>query len=411
MKKRLLLTLIIFIIMITLTGCGASREQKKNQNKILKNALTYYNKKYNSNVKVNKSYYNCYYDGLISTKCSDDYYVELDNGYVIYYNKEKNKFYDNTQSETIERDIKNSIWNEVLKPLEPYKTNANNDVYFNYLSPTNFFTGFFNEYYDGKNIKNYALKEEIKVDYGQKHETSESVRIDSNDIYVIDEDGTTWKNRVQEAEKLFNIYFKDKIYISAITSQRYNEIIDNNYRYLTKISDEGCWGIYNSSNGYKTIKYIKIMDGLYATSDEYNLELEEGDIKFINSISKDELNQKIEAAQRYQAENDETYKKYETNYYKANIIGNTYKIQLSDRIKKAKKNDDDRLLVYFKLNTNELNIENTNNLYKFNDEYHNYKNYVEASGSSQKSDSTAIDIDNSNHYYWIGKLEIENINK
>ncbi len=178
----------------------------------------------------------------------------------------------------------------------------------------------------------------------------------------------------------------------ALTSELYNKEVKDKEVNHVNIGKEGCWAIGNMKR-LRQQKYIKVSDGIYITSDTWNLTLEEGDITLNEAMTVQQLQSLMNERKK---STDEGIKQYQVD-----AVSPIYEFNYARHLSK----NYDTIEVYIKLVNSELNVAEDNQFYKY---------------SINRSDSSiyAYDIDtnsnsgvlfvkrgnNKNQYFWIGKL-------
>lgn len=230
---------------------------------------------------------------------------------------------------------------------------------------------FFHNKYNG-NIREFLQYEEVKF-YDQM-------------MLVVDR--TQWKDYAEFLYKslkeaipqgTFNLefYFAEYSYYSEYAGSVFSYDFDN-------FDDERFYGkaLINEKLNIVENSYNEILSGIYLLIDEYGINLEENDIKIVESdITINDIQMMF------------TNKTIHSNY-------KVYELQFSNRLKEIVSKDAyggyDNINVYFKVDKNRLNMK----LNYWDDIYYYHSN---AHSTEKLQNANYIDLDDK-HYLWIGYI-------
>ena len=390
--KKTLGTIVCLICIFFMCGCGVSKEEEKHLDKITKQSVSYMSEKYGKNFEVIESSFILASETLFPSY-SDDILIKMSDETKVIYKSDENKFYDDYQASQISNSLESSIWNPMLEKIKPYGFDESGvEPIFNRYSRVNFYGSFYNSYYDC-DINKFIKQENPTISIGIA-----SSYFEHRSIYVISEDNEIWKEKYNIIKETLDTYFPDS-YTNFVflTNELYNKR-KSDPLFHVNIGMEGCWAEGNNID-LEIQKYIKISDGIYATSNEKNFDLIDGDITLKEVMTGAELQALIENPLN---QSDSTYKEL------ANVKSPVYEFVFSERIKdaNAKYGDAAGLDLYIKFVPEELNLSTNNNLYRYRD---NGYNYIVATGDGV-SKYESIPIFKTRYYYWIGTLEKVNKN-
>lgn len=411
MKKCVFQFMILLLVFFSVCGCQLSRESQKNKDNVTQESIEYVEKKYNKNFEVSKSGYVMTNSTLFPTY-SDDIMIEFTDGTKVMYFSKEEEFYDNYQEKLITKTLEKEIWEPMLENLKPYyfeETSYNIIPAFNLFNVEGYEGSYFHEYYDG-DIKNFIKKEKLSVDVGYFNEYN---HWEPSQIYILSEDANSWQGRFELVDKTLDKYFKGQlkyngIQLVAITPELYDSLLKEG-KHNVDVGMVGCWATGNNKR-LEVQNYIKVSEGIYATSAEANFVLQEGDIKLKEVMTSNELQTIIDKVAKEKQEKDEFYNKYEKYKYKVNSLTPIYEFEYSDRVKnRYKGNTTAQMHIYIKIVPSELNISSDNNLYVY--PYYNHYNKKQYYESFKVSEGNSINgnlefvypnTEVNKEYFWIG---------
>lgn len=407
--KSISLLIIILIVSSFFIGCQ-SKEEKEQLTEITEKAKIYIEEKYGKSFEIEDSFYRKHYNGLFETDSSSAIIVFADGTEVIHI-EDTDSFVDNHQSTQINDVLEDIIWASIVDSVENYAYEPS--LYtvtpkFNYYE--NESDSFYHNYYDG-DVETFLKNE--KIDISLSYIDNYDVTCSSS-LYVFVKNENECKEKITAFNNSTTEKYKDNLVcnfgIIFLTKELYDEKVtlwerEHEGFMVPSIGDEGCFATGYLSE-YRYQHYIKIMDGVYITSNERDFILEDGDITLKSVMQPSDI-QKIM---------DEVNKKWITNHpdqqinrYIINSSLPVYELEFSDRIKERNKQygEDSTFSVYFKFIPSELNLSNDNNLYSFpvrNNNYTSYESYEVAKGFSNNGGVESVYVFKTNHkdYYWIG---------
>lgn len=300
MKKNIFLlsVLIPALLLLTFSSC-ITEEQRVIFQEFIPDVEEYYNTKYNSDATV--EYYNfCAYNGNVPVL--DKRLFEMSDGELVIWNEEKQQFYDTKQGE----EISKALYEEICCPImeEFVEKDAVLDIKFADIGFNSFFYNnlkysSFNTYYCG-DIDKVLENEEItlKTDY----------------IFLTCDPEKDYRSLVDERyEELKNyftaidtcIYMYDTNCFLPDTYDKYDRpsIYDEDILSIYKLSFNEDSG-KQCSNWYQT-RYIEVLPGVSISYNGANYLLEDGDITFEESITKEEFQDILDSVYNDEIENAE----------------------------------------------------------------------------------------------------------
>lgn len=352
MKKYFLLFTCLFFICTFFTGCTTKEEEKRLEEK-QEEAISYFKEKYSlSDVQISDCDYLSYYDGLITYKNTNNMYFNMSDGSTVVYFGDEKRFTDNKQTAEIREALLNELWYPALEQLKndtPAADVVSTDVFFNQYTLDNFQEELFTSYFSG-DVDDFMNEEEI--------------RLTCENIFLLCEADSDYRFAMDEFSHNLTETFSidDSVDVTAVSPE-----IGNAYLYedggFPDFYEEGCYLTY-SIEAEKIDKYeanyIQLLPGIYVTSIEPNLILEEGDITLGQSYTEEELQEFIDA--NYNALPDVAPENTDSSYLvhdkahvdKCFVHTNTpvYQVVFSEKVKNAA--DKHGFSCYFRFEAEEL---------------------------------------------------------
>lgn len=334
MKKFFsMLTFVLFICSTFFTGC-MSRKEEKNLEKKQEEAINYFETKYQlSDIQIDSCGYLSYYDGLLAMENTNNMYFHMNDGSTVIYFGDDNYFADNKQSEEIKEALLDEFWYPALEQLKndtPAEDVVPDDVFFNQYTLDDYHEELFTNYFSG-DIKDFIDKEEIWLE--------------CDDIFLLCEPDSAYRFAMDTFSKNLTQTFSicAPVDITAASPEVVNTYLYNDGAF-PDFYEDGCYLKYSINNDgidkYEA-HYIQLLPGIYVTSIEPNLILEEGDIMLGKSYTEEELQGFIDA--NYNALPDEApenkdgaYLEYDKAHVDRCIIHTdtlAYQLVFSDKVK------------------------------------------------------------------------------
>ncbi len=426
---------LIGVMSLFKTFIDVVNSSSKKQEEIVNNAQIYLEQKYDKKFEVVSSEKIWHGNSPIPSTTTTEILITFNDDIKVVYSYETKEYYDNYQSQEIVNDIKKEIWEPMELKIDPsyyFVTDDNTNIFVNSVFSDELLKvisfPFFHNYYEG-NITNYLKDEKIKLNI-------------PDGIFIISEDDN-YQDRLNIFIDTINTYFDDGIVFYTVLTK---ELYDAVYSYPYKTNDvfgigtvlgscnyEGCWVhgyLSGKDNYYSSKKFIEVTNGIYVSLRNYpslngdKIILEDGDITFKESITAQELQNKMDN----NLDKDDEYR------YIINTNKPIYEIQVSDSLKnklfKVSGYEPSSISVIFKLNKEELNIEDKNNLYVYNtnkrnarikygdliayanmkEQYEDFEDYIGNYGldiykkyelNKFEYISTSINL-SQEEYYWVG---------
>ncbi|MDD3219349.1 MAG: hypothetical protein PHC41_11260 [Lachnospiraceae bacterium] len=354
MKMKYTLFTAIMLLQLLLSGCESSADTDI-RNKITKSGTKWIEDKYGFDFTVDYSSYVESGYGLFGPSYSDDIIVHFTDGTDLLYLSEEKEFSDTYEASEIVADIESTLWPSVMEDTGEYhyySYDSNTDTYykspgFNYKS-NNLEESFFTERYDG-DILAYAKKEDLIVD-------------GSIILICTDEE---WESKFSILKDKVNALFtgqtSGELFVAALESDCYQKISDGTW-YYPDIDLDGCLATMRLTQDYDILvqHYIQPLPGIYITSDEYNVILQEGDITFEQVYDNLWIAEHTEKIYRKSIEQSTEVNKTKTandsnpvsgsgdiDHYLIDAKSPVYKMVLSDRLLKLIDPDDFSLYIKF----------------------------------------------------------------
>lgn len=327
---KLLLMTAVFSLLFSLTGC-LTAEEKRELNVFEEAATKYYQDKYGESPQIESCgfYVNC--DSLFPSS-TEHMYARCSDGTIIFYDANLDQIVDNKQSNEISIAVEEELMTQMdqATALIP----GSRLIILDYCSSAyaaDYEGNFYHTYYDG-DIHAFLAAEDVQL---------------TANMYLLCDKDDPWESAQKKCEEIIRENFRtsNRVTLTILSEDRYYEKFD-----MVRISDLGCYAQYSmtatSTDAYIQ-SFIKIVDGIYATSAERNFVLEDGDITAVEAISVEDLNAAI--YERYEELSDKTGETYSVALAASPI----YRFVFSDRIKD--KFSDGDLAVYLMVAPEEVN--------------------------------------------------------
>lgn len=400
MKKYFLVLICLLFTCTFFAGCTTKEEEKLLEEK-QEEALSYFKEKYSlSDVQIENCHYLSYYDGLITYKNTNNMYFHMNDGSTVVYFGDEDCFADNKQAAEIRAALLDEFWYPALEQLKndtPATDAIAEDVFFNQYILDNFQEELFTGYFSG-DVNDFIDEEEVQL-------TCE-------DIFLLCEEDSDYRSAMdtfsQDLSETFSIY--NSVDITAVSPETGNAYFYEDGTF-PDFYEEGCYLKYSIQtekiDKYEA-NYIQLLPGIYVTSIEPNLILEEGDITLGESYTEEELQELIDA--NYDAlpdvapENENgAYLAHDKDHVDKCIVhANTpvYHMVFSGKVKNAA--DKYGFSCYFRLEPEELS-DGGSEFYYFLDGDDDYRCY----SICQQDSLLGFHSLKEENYYFIGTQEFE----
>lgn len=273
--KHILLTIpLLLLLSLMLCSCESSLETKT-RNKITRTGTQWIKEKYKRDFTVDSSSYVESGYGLFGPSYSDDIIIHFTDGTDLVYLSATKTFADTYEAETINSDIESTLWPAVMEDMgDYYYYDYDYDTESYYMSPG------FNYKCDDCEESFYTKRYSGDIfDYAQK----EKMLADGSILLISSAD--EWKTRFDILKERMNTWFTGQetgeLKITALNQACYEKVVDGTWKY-PDIDLDGCWASMSISGESNTLvqNYIQPLPGVYVTSDEYDILLQEGDVTF-----------------------------------------------------------------------------------------------------------------------------------
>lgn len=367
--KKLTNVILIGLMVCMIGGCSNKAEQKQLDD-VTKKAEEYLENKYGSDFNVEDSYF-IEAEGSMGSSHSENVLIKCDDGTTALYYKDEDKFVDDKQKYEISGKL-SGVYNRLFQYLPgAVYVIAQGPVFNGYHGEGQVDGEYFHEFYDG-DIQAYIQKENV------------SVSLNGN-IFIIADQNNFAKQIETFSNNFYNSFSPNKHHqVSLITLSR--DVYEQYGNGTIKMPNIGMNGVYakvelKDKVNMQAQQYIHVGNGIYATCSENNFTLLPGDLTLKESISQDELLDKIG-------------KEYTENYY-VHFSTPIYNIEMSQRVKDFIK--DGKLSLYIKYDSPK-----EERLYFYPDETtkygHAFEEFDEMSNSGAKFETIS-----EKDYFWIGK--------
>ena len=331
-SKRLILCILCLFL---LSGCV---EERVHYASVEKKAQTWYRKKYGlKDVSITSSF-KAGNSGLFGYIGVADRAYEMSDGYFVYWDDDKETFYDNRQAEEINRDFDEEILSPLLQsiPAEYFVS----EYSLNRTGMESFDECVFHELYEGDIIS--FLKAEKPEPYRLK-------------ITLRQKDGFDHEACAEALYRALKPYLSGYMNVcivneeASLETDRYSTLKDPDILSYASVSfsDQISW--------YRKV-YIEILDGIYVCSDVADFVLEEGDVLLQEAGKAIELQQILdESYEAMPVDAQENQKggymvhdqRHESRYVLNDTDAPYYRLTLSDRVLSAL-DSDSHLAVYIR---------------------------------------------------------------
>ena len=255
--------------------------------KMTKQAKNYYEDKYHKEAVVTENGY-LRVQGMSEEELSD-IYVVLEGGTTVIYREDKKQFLDDEQAGVIEDKINENVLKNLLHEAVKESGFMAQDIIVErgetnlFGVGTNIAGHFFHDYYEGE------VMEYLK---------NEPVTLTGVQVYILCEKNAERELMIaclqDKMREAFLGFTDSEIEICFLSENCYQQYLDQQYR-KPDVGMEECYASYVMGKQEKTYiqHYIKVADGIYVTSAESNLILEEKDIVLEkeNEVSDKQINE------------------------------------------------------------------------------------------------------------------------
>lgn len=327
MKKSKIL-LLLFCAVGLLTGCGLSKQEQDALEDFSKEAKKYYEEKYESNASLERYGYAMLTDSLFSSR-TEDMYAEFSDGVTVYYDADREYLLDSGQGEEVSEALEEAF-SERLEELTQGMEEGSfviEDVRFS-IHAEGYEEDFYHTYYKG-DIEKVIERENIPL---------------WANLFLICEREDNWQETRLALEQLLREDFPalDNVRLAVMSRSCYASYTAGTNRH-PGIDMLECYAEYEIAEETACYMqhYIKLAEGIYATSKEKNFILEEGDITLREAISQDELNEMIyehydslpDVAEENKGGSYHAHDKEHVTYYEVTADTPIWQIRFSERIK------------------------------------------------------------------------------
>lgn len=280
--NRMICAILTILIVGSLMGCvQLSSEEKAAKAAFRKSAENYYKEKYGNAPDITEYGYDIqislfpYNTGNLFAQCSD--------GTVIYYDAQKDVMADNKQSDAVSGALEIAFQDRIAM-LEKKMQNGKfivNDLDFSACEASDYEgSSFYTACYNG-DTDAFIQEEDIGL---------------SAEIFLICDREDAWEDTAAALEKIVASDFRgsEDVQLTVLSSDCYETYLAGDYRYPGTDMLE-CYAVYQitAQETKRYIQnYIKLADGIYATSDKANVVFEEGDLTLVAcDVTEEEINQ------------------------------------------------------------------------------------------------------------------------
>ena len=323
---------ILLILLCLLMIAGCSPQERRHYREVEKNALSYYREKYDDRSAKIENTFKAGNDGLFGYLDVGDRAYEMSDGCYVYWDDSEAVFYDTRQAEAINQAFDEQLLMPLIDELKSHVLLSSHLL--NRTGFDSFDKSVFHEYYDG-DILAFLKKEKP---------------FDDLRMFIIEHEGFQAEAWIEDFYARTDPYLSGWTMVTVLREPRdiinpdtfYPYLSDSNVSLIARFS-------YGEEIGWYRQKYVEVVDGIYLCSDEKNLTLEAGDIRFVAAGTGQDM-QKILDDNYYampvhapENENGVYQVKDQANEMRTvlkELNGTLYRVEFSERVKAALDSND-----------------------------------------------------------------------